>query len=176
MSPGRRPMDVPIRHYLGTGGIRAVFRLARDQALPSSGGEPDRAPDLFPHLWDEALQGERLLSAFLWRTGPTPVVLPTTLLRLLMIPAGEGRALNALVPGFDTAVCHHRIAIPRTTLIAVPLPARTALLAGLARAMEAPRPAIDAMWAMTSGADRAHFGYILADMLAERRARLRIAA
>src|SRR4051794_36571193 len=45
----------------------------------------DKAPDLFPQLWDEALEGERLLSAFLWRTGPIPLALPTTLLRLLMI-------------------------------------------------------------------------------------------
>ena len=42
--------------------------------------------------------------------------------------------------------------------------------------MGAPGPAIDAMWAVTSGADRAHFGYILADMPAERWARRRIAA
>ena len=138
--------------------------------------EQGRAPELFPHLWDLALEGERLLSAFLCRAGPTPLVLPTTLLRLLMIPAGEGKALDALVPGFDAAVHHHQIAIPRTTLIAVPVPARTALLAGLALAMEAPGAAIDAMWAVTSGADRAHFGYVLEDMPAERRARLRIAA
>lgn len=143
---------------------------------PAVGREKGRAPDLFPQLWNEALEGERLLSTFLQRTEPTPPVLPTTLLRLLMIPAGEGRALAALVPGFDATVRDHRIAIPRTTLIAVPVRARTALLAGLALAMEAPGPAIDAMWAATSGTDRAHFGYVLADMAAERRARLRIAA
>lgn len=122
-------------------------------------------------VWEKVFQ-HLAADADTERTGP---VLPTTLLRLLMIPAGEGRTLEALVPGFAAAVRDHRIAIPRTTPIAVPLPARTALLAGPVLAMEAPGPAIDAMGAMTSGPDRAHFGYVLAGMPAERRARLRIA-
>lgn len=146
------------------------------RAVPVVGREEGRGPDLFPQLWNEALQGERLLGDFLWGTESIPLVLPTTLLRLLMIPAGEGRALDALVPHFNAAVRYHRIEIPRTTLIAVPLRARSALLAGLVRAMEAPGLAINAMWAATSGSDRAHFDYVLADMLHERRPRLKIAA
>lgn len=146
------------------------------RVLPAVAREESRVPDLFPQLWSEALEGEQFLSAFVQRTGPVPPVLPTTLLRLLMILVGEGRTLEALVPGFDAAVRHHQIAIPRKTLIVVFLPARTALLAGLALAMKAPGRAIDTMWAATSGPDRAHFGYVLAEMPAERRARLRIAA
>jgi hypothetical protein len=93
-----------------------------------------------------------------------------------MIPAGEGWALEALVPRFNATVQYHQIEIPHTTLIAVPLRARSALLAGLVRAMEAPGLAINAMWAATTGSGRAHFDYILADMLHEHGARLKIAA
>ena len=41
----------------------------------------------------------------------------------------QGWTLNAVIPGFDAALKRHGIAIPRTTLINVPLPVRTALLA-----------------------------------------------
>ena len=69
-----------------------------------------------------------------------------------------------MVPGFDAALERHGIAIPRTTLINVPMPMRTALLAGLALASEGPAAAIPAMWATTSGMHRAHFRYVLTDM------------
>ena len=66
-----------------------------------------------------------------------------------------------MVPGFDAAIKRHGIAIPHTSLIEVPLPARTGLLAGLALAAEEPDGAIRAMWAATSGTHRAHFGFVL---------------
>ena len=68
-----------------------------------------------------------------------------------------------MVPGFDAALARHGIAIPRTTLINVPLPVRTALLAGFALATEDPAPAIQAMWAKTAGMHRAHFRYVPTD-------------
>ena len=69
-----------------------------------------------------------------------------------------------MVPGFDAALERHGIAIPRTTLINLPLPVRTALLAGLALATRDPEATIKAMWATTSGMHRAHFRYVLSDL------------
>jgi len=46
-------------------------------------------PDLFPHLWARALEGERLLQAAVYRTTTTvPLIPPMRLLRLLMIWTG----------------------------------------------------------------------------------------
>ena len=81
-----------------------------------------------------------------------------------------------MVPGFDAALARHGIAIPRTTLINVPLPVRTALLAGFALASEDPAPAIQAMWAKTAGMHRAHFRYVLTDVPDGHRFRPLIAA
>lgn len=98
------------------------------------------------------------------------------LLRLLIIWSGpkqvpakgkrqrEGWTLNAVVSGFDATLERHGIETPRTTLINVPLPVRAALLAEFALASEDPAPAIQAMWATTSGMHRAHFRYVLTDM------------
>ncbi len=138
---------------------------------------PDLFSDLFPDLWAEALAGERLLNAAL-HGQTTALALPIPVMRLLrlfmiwtgpeQVPAkGErqrdGWTLDAVVPGFDAALARHGIAIPRTTLINVPLPVRTALLAGFALASEDPAPATQAMWATTSGMHRAHFRYVLTD-------------
>ena len=148
------------------------------------------SPDLFPDLWAEALTGERLLNAALHRQ-TTALALPIPamrLLRLLMIWTGseqvpakgerqrDGWTLDAVVPGFDAAFARHGIAIPRTTLINVPLPVRTVLLAGFALASEEPAAAIQAMWATTSGMHRAHFRYVLTDTPDSHRFRLLIAA
>ena len=131
-------------------------------------------PDLFPHLWAKALEGERLLGAALHRTGTAvPLIPPLRLMRLLMIQAGceriavdgerQGWTLDAMVPGFDAALEQHGVTIERTTLINVALPFRTALLAGFALATEDPETAIPAMWARTLGMHRAHFRYVLTD-------------
>lgn len=130
--------------------------------------------DLFPHLWAEALEGEQLLDGFVHHAATVQSAPPTTLLRLLMISTdsestfgnGEcpGRALNVVVPGFDNAIKRYGIAIPHTSLIDVPLPARTGLLAGLALVAEEPEGAIRAMWAATSDMHRAHFGFVVAEM------------
>jgi len=146
--------------------------------------------DLFPDLWAEALTGERLVNATLHHQ-TTALALPIPvmrLLRLLMIWTGseqvpakgerqrDGWTLDAVVPGFDAALERHGIAIPRTTLINVPLPVRTALLAGLAMTAQHPAPAIQAMWATTSGMHRAHFRYVLTDIPGGHRFRPLIAA
>lgn len=130
--------------------------------------------DLFPHLWAEALEGEQLLDGFVQRTTAVQSAPPTTLLRLLMILTdsestfgnGEcpGRTLDVVVPGFDDAIKRYGIAIPHTSLIDVPLPARTGLLAALALAAEEPEGATRAMWAATSGMHCAHFGFVVAEM------------
>ena len=75
-----------------------------------------------------------------------------------------GWTLDAVVPGFNAAFERHGIAIPRTTLINVPLPVRTALLTRLTLAVQDPAAAIKAMWARTSGMHRAHFRYVLTDI------------
>ena len=151
---------------------------------------PDLFPDLFPDLWAEALMGERLVNAALHHqtTAPALPIPVMRLLRLLMIWTGservsakgewqrDGWTLDAVVPGFDAALERHGIAIPRTTLINVPLPVRTALLAGFALASEDPAPAIQAMWARTSGTHRAHFRYVLTDLPGGHRFRPLIAA
>lgn len=165
------------------------------RVLPSwraaAGAEGTSAlPDLFPHLWAKALEGERLLHAVVHRTTTTtvPLIPPMRLLRLLMIWAGCERVpadgeqqrqrwtLDAVVPGFDAALEQHAIAIPRTTRISVPLPVRTALLAGFALATEDPATTIRAMWATTSGMHRAHFRYVLTDMPGGQRFRPLLAA
>ena len=64
---------------------------------------------------------------------------------------------------FDAALEQHGVTIPRTTLVNVPLPFRTALLAGFALATEDPATATPAMWARTSGMHRAHFRFVLTD-------------
>ena len=147
-------------------------------------------PDLFPDLWAEASSGERLVNAAFHHqtTALAPPIPAMRLLRLLMIWTGseqvpakrerqhDGWTLNAVVPGFDAALARHRIAIPRTTLINMPLPVRTALLAGFALASENPATAIQAMWATTSGMHRAHFRYVLTDMPGGHRFRPLIAA
>ena len=102
-----------------------------------------------------------------------PLIPPLRLMRLLMIQAGceriavdgerQGWTLDAVVPGFDAALEQHGVTIERTTLINVPLPFRTALLAGFALASEDPETAIPAMWARTLGMHRAHFRYVLTD-------------
>ncbi len=51
-----------------------------------------------------------------------------------------------------------------SVLANMPLPVRTALLAGFALASEDPATAVQAMWATTSGMHRAHFCYVLTDM------------
>lgn len=159
-------------------------------ARPVAGAGGDASPDLFPHLWAEALEGERLLDAVIHRQTPAPALpIPAMrLLRLLMIWTGceqvpakgewqrQGWTLDAVVPGFDAALERHGIEIPRTTLINVPLPVRTALLAGFALAAGDPATAIPAMWATTSGMHRAHFRYVLTDMPGGHRFRPMIAA
>ena len=102
-----------------------------------------------------------------------PLIPPLRLMRLLMIQAGceripvdgerQGWTLDAVVPGFDSALEQHGVTIERATLINVPLPFRTALLAGFALATEDPETAIPAMWARTLGMHRAHFRYVLTD-------------
>lgn len=128
-------------------------------------------PDLFPHLWNTALKGERLLSGAVDRASPAASDLPTTLLRVLMIssasdaiPEHEGRTLDAVVPGFNATLDRHGIAIPFTSLIDVPLPVRTASLAGLAIAWEEANVAIPAIWHVTSGMHQTHLGFALTDL------------
>jgi len=145
-------------------------------AQSAAGADGGTSPDLFPHLWAEALTGERLLSTAVHRTAlPALLLPPIRLLRLLMIWTGseqapgnekhrDGWTLDAVVPGFDAALARHGIAIPRTTLINVPLPLRTALLAGLAQAAQNPAMAIKAMWATTSGVHCANFRHVLTEM------------
>ena len=157
---------------------RCGERVSPARSAVGAGVMPDLFPDLFPDLWAEALTGEHLVNAALHHQ-TTALALPIPvmrLLRLLMIWTGseqvpakgerqrEGWTLDAVVPGFNAALERHGIAIPRTTLINVPLPVRTALLAGFALASEYPAPAIQAMWATTSGMHRAHFRYVLTDM------------
>jgi len=147
-------------------------------ARSATGAVGDASPNLFLDLWAEALQGERLLSAIIHHQTPAPVLpIPAMrLLRLLMIWTGseqvpakgewqrQGWTLDAVVPGFDAALERHGIAIPRTTLINLPLPVRTALLAGLSLATRNPEATIKAMWATTSGMHRAHFGFVLSGL------------
>ena len=148
-------------------------------ARSATGAADDASPDLFPHLWAEALKGERLLNAIIHHQTPAPVLpIPAMrLLRLLMIWTGseqvpakgewqrQGWTLDAVVPGFDAALERHGIAIPRTTLINLPLPVRTALLAGFVLAARDPKATTKEMWATTSGMHRAHFGFVLSDLL-----------
>lgn len=135
-------------------------------------------PDLFPHLRSTALKGERLLSGAVDRASPAASDLPTTLLRVLMIssasdavPEQGGRTLDAVVPGFNATLDRHGIAIPFTSLIDVPLPVRTALLAGLAIAWQEANVAIPAIWHVTSGMHQTHLGFALADLAVELRPR-----
>ena len=75
----------------------------------------------------------------------------------------QGWTLDAVVPGFDAALEQHGVTIERTTLVDVPLPFRTALLAGFALATEDPATAIPAMWARTLGMHRSHFRFVFTD-------------
>ena len=153
---------------------RCGSRVSPSWRTAASLGANRALPDLFPHLWAKALEGERLLDAALHRAGTAvPLIPPLRLMRLLMIQAGcerlpvheerQGWTLDAVVPGFDAALEQHGVKIERTTLINVPLPFRTALLAGFALATEDPETAIPAMWARTLGMHRAHFRYVLTD-------------
>lgn len=128
-------------------------------------------PDLFPYLWNAAIEGEQLLAGTVGHTNPIASILPSTMLRMLMIstardaiPAHSGRTLDAIVPGFNAILDRHRIAIPFSTLIDVPLPVRTALLAGLTFALKKVDAAIPAIWDVTSGMHRAHLGFVLEDL------------
>lgn len=156
--------------------LRCGARVSPSWRVLANDGGISALPDLFPHLWAKALEGERLLEAAVHRTHPASadtLIPPMRLLRLLMIQAGceripadgerQGWTLDAVVPGFDAALEQHGIAIPRTTLVNVPLPLRNALLAGFALASEDPETAVKAMWATTSGMHRAHFRYVLTD-------------
>lgn len=149
-------------------------RVSPSWRTAASCGGSRALPDLFPYLWTKALDGERLLDAVLHGAGTAkPLIPPTRLLRLLMIQAGCERlpadgerqewTLDAVVPGFDAALEQHEVTMERTTRISVPLPFRTALLAGFALATEDPGTAIPAMWARTSGVNRAHFRFVLTD-------------
>lgn len=100
------------------------------------------------------------------------------MLRVLMIstsrnpiPEHGGRTLDAIVPGFNAVLDRHGIMIPFSTLIEVPLPVRTALLAGLAFALEEPGAATRAIWDVTSGMHRTHLGFVLGDLNAATRSR-----
>lgn len=135
-------------------------------------------PDLFPHLWGAALKGERLLDGTVDRPSPVASALPTTMLRVLMIstarnpiPEHGGRTLDAIVPGFNAVLDRHGIMIPFSTLIDVPLPVRTALLAGLVFALEEADAAMPAIWDVTSGMHRTHLGFVLGDLDAATRSR-----
>ncbi len=68
------------------------------------------------------------------------------------------------MPGFNATLDRHGIAIPFTSLIDVPLPVRTALLAGLAVVWEEANVAIPAIWHVTSGMHRTHLGFVLTDL------------
>lgn len=149
-------------------------RVSPSWRTAASLGTNRTLPDLFPHLWAKALEGERLLDAALHRTGTTvPLIPPMRLLRLLMIQAGceripvdgerQGWTLDAVVPGFDAALEQHGVTIQRTTLVNVPLPFRTALLAGFALAADDPATVIPAMCARTLGMHRSHFRFVLTD-------------
>ncbi len=164
-------------------------RVSPSWRTAASLGGVSKLPDLFPHLWAKALEGERLLDAVVHRTTATlPLLPPMRLLRLLTIWTGceqvpahgeqqrQGWTLNAVVPGFDAALERHGITIPRTTRISVPLPVRTALLAGFALATEDPATVIQAMWPTTSGMHRAHFRFVLTDIPGGHRFRPLIAA
>ncbi len=128
-------------------------------------------PDLFPYLWSAAVEGEQLLAGAVGHIGPIASALPTTMLRVLMIstarnavPEHGGRTLDAIVPGFNAILGRRRIAIPFSTLIDVPLPVRTALLAGLTFALKEVNAAIPAIWDVTSGVHRAHLGFVLGEL------------
>jgi hypothetical protein len=166
---------------------RCGTRVSPSWRILASDGGISALPDLFPHLWSKALQGERLLEAAVHRTAEVGTLIPPArLLRLLMIQAGceripvdgehQGWTLDAVVPGFDAALERHGVTIPRTTLVNVPLPFRTALLAGFALAAEDPETAVKAMWATTAGMHRAHFRYVLTDPPGGHRFRSWIAA
>lgn len=170
---------------------RCGSRVSPSWRTAASLGANRALPDLFPLLWAKALEGERLLDAVVHGTAAAVTVQsipPMRLLRLLMIWTGceqvpadgvrqrQGWTLDAVVPGFDAALERHGIEIPRTTRISVPLPVRTALLAGFALATEDPARAIPAMWATTSGMHRAHFRFVLTDMPGGQRFRPLIAA
>ena len=149
-------------------------RVSLSWRTAASLGANRALPDLFPHLWAKALEGERLLHAVLHCARPImPLVPPLRLMRLLVVQAGcerapvdgerQGWTLDAVVPGFDAALERHGVTIQRTTLINVPLPFHTALLAGFALAAEDPAAAIPAMCARTLGTHRSHFRFVLTD-------------
>ena len=80
------------------------------------------------------------------------------------IPEHGGRTLDAVVPGFNAVLDRHGIVVPFTSLPDVPLPVRTALLAGLAFVLEEANVAMPAIWNVTSGMHRTHLGFVLADL------------
>lgn len=118
-------------------------------------------------IWDEALEGERLLERYLTSDNETSLA-ALAALRMLLVPrhgpfgddrrqGPRPRALGVLVPGFDDIIERYQLGGACAPHVIVPLHARPALLAGFRRLIEKPRPKFWILYTAMVGAYRLRF-------------------
>jgi hypothetical protein len=124
-------------------------------------------PDPLDSIWDEALEGERLLERYLTSDNETSIA-ALAALRMLLVPrhgpfgddhrqGPRPRALGVLVPSFDDIIAHHELSGAWIPHVIVPLHVRPALLAGFRRLIEKPRPKFWILYTAMVGAYRLRF-------------------
>ncbi|MGC9959948.1 MAG: TniQ family protein [Roseiarcus sp.] len=129
-------------------GWRIACPVCGSRLQEVDGGEVRPPSDAFEHVWDEARNGEELLTN-IERLAADRAAFVVALLHLLLLhrsptrsdaprQIARGRVLDVVVPGFDDFDRRARFTINGTTPLVVPLTIRIALLAGLSRTQNDP--------------------------------------
>lgn len=129
-------------------GWRIACPICGSRLQEVDGGEVRPPSDAFEHVWDEARNGEELLTN-IEHLAADRAAFVVALLHLLLLhrsptrsdaprQIARGRVLDVVVPGFDDFDRRARFTINGTTPLVVPLTIRIALLAGLSRTQNDP--------------------------------------
>lgn len=146
---------------------------------PLQGRDDRERPSPFCSYWSAALRGEELLDAEAER-GIQPWASPIDIARLLLMRRNpktirpekrnsSQRILGVVLPELETVIANSQLSLPSPEKPILPLNLRPALLAGIAIVERAGPAILDMLHAHTLGENRAHFGKLVAHILAQNR-------
>jgi hypothetical protein len=134
---------------------------------------------LFCSYWSAALRGEELVDAEA-ESRHQPWASPIDIARLLLMRSNpktvrpekrnsSPRILGVILPELETVVAKSGTSLPSPDKPILPLNLRPALLAGIAIVERAGPAILEMLHACTLGENRAHFGKLAVQMLAQNR-------